>query len=170
MECKSSERFPGWIHGYQVDKITIRVSSVWSCLVIHTDPDNMNTSKNTLNESDFTNSTDSIVGDDTMIKYYEAFHAYRKKKATIDVHDLLYAMRTAGGNPTESELQDIKNKLDDGCGEITFDDFCQAMRETLQDGGDEESFYKETFRTFGKDNDGCIPPEEMRFVFQFLGV
>ena len=35
---------------------------------------------------------------------------------------------------------------------------------------DEETFYKETFRTFGKDKDGCIPAEEMIFVFQHLGV
>lgn len=127
-------------------------------------------SKTTLtDESEFTVSSESVGGDDTLNNYYEAFHMYRKKKPTIDVHDLLYAMRTAGANPTESELQDIKNKLDDGSGEITFNDFCRAMTEAVVE-GDEETFYKETFRTFGKDNDGCITPEEMRFIFQFLGV
>ena len=70
-----------------------------------------------------------------------------------------------------SELysKDIKNLLDDGSGEITFGDFCTVMDgRTLE--VDEEIFYKETFRTFGKDQDGCIPADEMVFVFQHLGV
>ena len=43
------------------------------------------------------------------------------------------------------------------------------MEETNQE-SDDETFFKETFRTFSKDEEGCIPPEEMRFVFQYLGV
>ena len=66
-------------------------------------------------------------------------------------------------------IKDIKNKLDDGSGEITFTNYCFAMEEQNPD-NDEEAFYKETFRTFSKDKDGCIPPDEMRFVFQYLGV
>ena len=38
--------------------------------------------------------------------YFEAFIMFRTKmKPTISVNDLLSAMRTAGANPTESELQ-----------------------------------------------------------------
>ena len=65
--------------------------------------------------------------------------------------------------------QDIKNNYDDGSGEITFHQFCEAMEDTNQE-SDDETFFKETFRTFSKDEEGCIPPEEMRFVFQYLGV
>ena len=70
---------------------------------------------------------------------------------------------------SELYTKDIKNLLDDGSGEITFGDFCTVMDgRTLE--VDEETFYKETFRTFGKDQDGCIPADEMIFVFQHLGV
>ena len=38
--------------------------------------------------------------------YFESFLMFRTKmKPTISVNDLLSAMRTAGANPTESELQ-----------------------------------------------------------------
>ena len=33
---------------------------------------------------------------------------------------------------------------------------------------DLESGYKETFRVFSKDNDGCVPAAEIRFVLQNL--
>ena len=126
-------------------------------------------SKTSLIESEFTSSTDSLTTDDNLSCYYQAFHMYRTGKPTISPNDLLKAMRCAGSNPTEQELQDIKNKLDDGSGEISFNDFCKLMI-GLQKEHDEESLYKETFRTFHKDSDGCIPSQEMKFVFEHLGV
>ena len=36
------------------------------------------------------------------------------------------------------------------------------------DNVDLESVYKETFRVFSKDNDGCVPAAEIRFVLQNL--
>ena len=126
-------------------------------------------SKISLYDSEFTNSTDSLTTDDTMSCYYQAFHMFRASKPTISPNDLLKAMRCAGANPTEQELQDIKNKLDDGSGEITFNDFCKVMT-GLQKELDEEALYRETFRTFHKDSDGCIPSQEIKFVFEHLGV
>ena len=38
-------------------------------------------------------------------------------------------MRRAGDNPTEVEVNDITNRLDDGTGHITIDDFCDIMAE-----------------------------------------
>ena len=102
-------------------------------------------SKISLNESEHTNSTNSLTTDDILSCYYEAFHTFRKNKSTISPNDLLGAMRCAGANPTEQELQDIKNKLDDGSGEIVFNDFCKVMVRIVKD-NDEETFYKETFR------------------------
>ena len=126
-------------------------------------------SKISLYDSEFTNSTDSLTTDDTMSCYYQAFHMFRTSKPTISPNDLLKAMRCAGANPTEQELQDIKNKLDDGSGEIAFNDFCKVMT-GLQKELDEEALYRETFRTFHKDSDGCIPSQEIKFVFEHLGV
>ena len=126
-------------------------------------------SKISLNESELTTSTESLTTDDALSCYYQAFHMFRKSKPTISPNDLLKAMRCAGSNPTEQELQDIKNKLDDGSGEIAFTDFCKLML-GLHKEQDEEALYKETFRTFHKDSDGCIPSQEMKFVFEHLGV
>ena len=126
-------------------------------------------SKISLNESEFTSSTDSLTTDDALSCYYQAFHLFRTSKPTISPNDLLKAMRCAGSNPTEQELQDIKNELDDGSGEITFNDFSKLMI-GLQREHDEEALYKETFRTFHKDSDGCIPSQEIKFVFEHLGV
>ena len=33
---------------------------------------------------------------------------------------------------------------------------------------DDENGYKETFRVFSKDEDGCIHPDEIKFVLQHL--
>ena len=126
-------------------------------------------SKISLNESECTGSTFSLTTDDLLSCYYEAFHVFRKNKSSISPNDLLGAMRCAGANPTEQELQDIKNTLDDGSGEIIFNDFCKVMLRIDRE-NDEETFYKETFRTFSKDSDGCIPSREMKFVFEHLGV
>ena len=54
----------------------------------------------------------------------------------ISTHALLPAMRRAGTNPTEVEVHDILNKIDDGSGVITFEDFCSVLHD------------KEHFKTF----------------------
>ena len=65
-----------------------------------------NLSKCSLYESEATIGPGSMMEeDDTESCYFEAFHMFTTKKPTISVNDLLYAMRTAGANPTESELQ-----------------------------------------------------------------
>ena len=67
---------------------------------------NKNLSKCSLYESEATIDHGSMMEeDDTESCYFEAFQMFTTKKPTISVNDLLYAMRTAGANPTESELQ-----------------------------------------------------------------
>ena len=50
-------------------------------------------------------STFSMLTDQINMCYYEAFNMYRNKKGNVDTSQLMPAMRTAGANPTESELQ-----------------------------------------------------------------
>ena len=93
-------------------------------------------------------------------------------------------MRRAGQNPTESEVQDMINKIDDGTASLAFEDFCLLLREKSKE-TDPETLFKDTFRVFSKDEEGeelneifteteknippgCIPAEEMKFVLQFL--
>ena len=41
----------------------------------------------------------------------------------FSIQALQYAMRRAGQNPTDVEVQDIINKIDDGSGTLNVDDF-----------------------------------------------
>ena len=102
--------------------------------------------------------------------YREAFTLFDwNKNGRVPYSYLLDAMRRAGANPTESEVQDIVNKLEMNNDALTADDFCRIMLEVNQE-VDTESSYKETFRAFSKDEDGCIPAEEVKFVLKLLPV
>ena len=62
-------------------------------------------------------------------------------------------MRRAGQNPTESEVQDMINKIDDGTASLSFVDFCLLMSEKTKE-MDPETHFKDTFRVFSKDEEG----------------
>ena len=48
-----------------------------------------------------------------------------------------------------------------------YENICVELFTYIQN-VDLESGYKETFRVFSKDNDGCVPAAEIRFVLQNL--
>ena len=62
-------------------------------------------------------------------------------------------MRRAGQNPTDVEVQDLINKIDDGSGTLDFTDFCLVMKEKTKE-LDSETHFKDTFRVFSKDEEG----------------
>ena len=71
--------------------------------------------------------------------------------------ELHAAMRRAGQNPTEAEVQDMINEVDvDGSGYLEFPEFCMMMHKKLND-SDQENELKEVFRVFGKDETGEDP-------------
>ena len=74
-----------------------------------------------------------------------------------------------GLNPTESEVHDVLNRLEDGSGVITFEEFCEVMLRKTKD-VDQEICYKQAFRVFYKDSSGCVPAEELKFVLSNLMV
>ncbi|XP_023325721.1 calmodulin [Eurytemora carolleeae] len=76
-------------------------------------------------------------------------------------------MRRAGQNPTDVEVQDLLNNIDNGSGTIDFEDFLVVMREKVRE-IDLEIHFKDTFRVFSKDEDGCIPADELKFVMNHL--
>ena len=59
------------------------------------------------------------------------------------------------------------NKIDDGSATLDFKDFCLVIKEKIMD-MDTETHFKDTFRVFSKDEEGCIPAHEMKFVLQHL--
>ena len=69
------------------------------------------------------------------------------------LQELQYAMRRAGQNPTDVEVQDLINKIDDGSGTLDFSDFCLVIKEKTKE-LDSETHFKDTFRVFSKDEEG----------------
>ena len=67
--------------------------------------------------------------------------------------DLQSALRRAGQNPTESEVQDMINKIDDGTDSLSFEDFCLLLGEKSKE-MDLKTHFKDTFRVFSKDEEG----------------
>ena len=88
-------------------------------------------------------------------------------------------MRRAGHNPTDIEVLDIINKIDNETGGLDFEvndghcqyddndrsmqEFCYVMQDISKD-EDLETGYKETFRVFSKDEEGCITADEIMLV------
>ena len=56
--------------------------------------------------------------------------------------DLQSALRRAGQNPTESEVQDMINKIDDGSASLAFADFCLLIGEKAKE-LDPETHFKD---------------------------
>ena len=83
------------------------------------------------------------------------------------MQELQYAMRRAGHNPTDVEVQDMVNKVDDGSGTMDLKDFLFVLKEKEKE-MDNETHFKDTFKVFSKDHEGCISAEEMKFVLQHL--
>ena len=105
---------------------------------------------------------------ETRVGYHEAFQCFDwNRNGKISQGSLQNAMRRAGINPTDVEVHDMINKIDDGSGVLTFEMFCKVMLEKVEE-NDPETNYKESFRVFGKDEEGCIPAEELKFVLTNL--
>jgi len=106
---------------------------------------------------------------DELAAFKAAFDMFDKNQdGTISTKELHAAMRRAGQNPTEAEVQDMINEVDvDGSGYLEFPEFCMMMHKKLND-SDQENELKEVFRVFGKDETGCITAEELKFVLTHL--
>ncbi|XP_059090229.1 neo-calmodulin-like [Tigriopus californicus] len=106
---------------------------------------------------------------DELEAFKSAFDMFDKNQdGTISTKELHAAMRRAGQNPTEAEVQDMINEVDvDGSGYLEFPEFCLMMHKKLNE-GDQENDLKEVFRVFGKDETGCITADELKFVLTHL--
>jgi len=100
--------------------------------------------------------------------YKAAFDAFDwNHSGRISYGSLQDAMRRAGQNPTDIEVSDLINNIHDGSGTLEFKIFCKIMTDRARD-IDLELGYKECFRVFSKDDEGCIPAEEIKFVLMHL--
>ncbi|CAG9826570.1 unnamed protein product [Diabrotica balteata] len=114
--------------------------------------------------------TEYGLSEDQVAEFKEAFMLFDKDEdGTITMAELGVVMRSLGQRPTETELRDMVNEVDqDGNGTIEFNEFLQMMSKKMKDADGEEEL-KEAFRVFDKNNDGLISSNELRHVMTSLG-
>ncbi|XP_031353269.1 calmodulin-A-like isoform X2 [Photinus pyralis] len=114
--------------------------------------------------------TEYGLSEDQVAEFKEAFMLFDKDEdGTITMAELGVVMRSLGQRPTETELRDMVNEVDqDGNGTIEFNEFLQMMSKKLKEADCEEEL-REAFRVFDKNNDGLISSNELRHVMTSLG-
>ena len=94
------------------------------------------------------------IKEEARVAFQEAFHCFDwNRNGKISHGSLQCAMRRAGINPTDVEVHDMINKIDNGSGVLDFEDFLLVMAEKNRE-TDIELHFKDTFRAFSKDEDG----------------
>ncbi|XP_054286889.1 calmodulin-beta-like isoform X1 [Macrosteles quadrilineatus] len=108
--------------------------------------------------------------EDQVAEFKEAFMLFDKDEdGTITMAELGVVMRSLGQRPSETELRDMVNEVDqDGNGTIEFNEFLQMMSKKMK-GAEGEDELREAFRVFDKNNDGLISSTELRHVMTNLG-
>ncbi|CAB0018333.1 unnamed protein product [Nesidiocoris tenuis] len=114
--------------------------------------------------------TEYGLSEDQVAEFKEAFMLFDKDEdGAITMAELGVVMRSLGQRPTETELRDMVNGVDqDGNGSIEFNEFLQMMSKKMK-GAEGEDELREAFRVFDKNNDGLISNSELRHVMTNLG-
>ncbi|KAG5329287.1 CALMB protein, partial [Acromyrmex charruanus] len=116
------------------------------------------------------NSKSMVTNNSVISEFKEAFMLFDKDEdGTITMAELGVVMRSLGQRPSETELRDMVNEVDqDGNGTIEFNEFLQMMSKKMKS-ADGEDELREAFRVFDKNNDGLISSKELRHVMTNLG-
>merc|ERR1712122_474547 len=90
--------------------------------------------------------------EEQIAEFKEAFSLFDKDgDGTITTKELGTVMRSLGQTPTEAELHDMINEVDnDGSGTIDFAEFLSLMSKKMKDADSEEELM-EAFKVFDKD-------------------
>jgi calmodulin len=93
----------------------------------------------------------------------------------ITTQELGTVMRSLDQNPTEAELADLINEVNngyvnaDGYSTIDFDSFVNIMARKMKD-TDSEDEILEAFKAFDKDGNGFVSADELRHIMHNLGL
>jgi Ca2+-binding EF-hand superfamily protein len=88
---------------------------------------------------------------------------------TIELHELQQVMRKLGQNPSEADLIDMINTVDDnGDNEIDFEEFLILMKSRIGE-RDPEKELKDAFAVFDTDGSGSICRKELKRLMKKLG-
>jgi calmodulin len=89
----------------------------------------------------------------------------------ISAEDLQIVIQSLGGNPRESEIQEMIHEVDeDGKGTISFDEFLKIMARKSKTENDEDEDLKEAFAIFDMDGNGFVTAQEMQQVMSNFGI
>merc|ERR1711888_303156 len=95
-----------------------------------------------------------------------------KKVDFLSADDLGEIMRAMGFRPTEEELKELLEEIDeDGSGEIEIGEFCQLCATFLVEDPDMETMkreLKDAFRIYDKEGEGFITMETLRGLISEL--
>ena len=125
------------------------------------------------NPNDATNARP--LTDEQISEFKQAFSLFDKDgDGAITSKELGTVMQLLGQSPTETELQDMINEVDDdGNGTIDFTEFLNMMARKMQDTDSDDDEYnmalKEAFKVFDKDGKGFISAADVKQVMASLG-
>lgn len=102
-------------------------------------------------------------------RFKNAFNLFDKDgDGTVRSREVGTVMRALGLNPTESEVNDLVNEVDEGNGLIDFPEFLVIMARKGDDENDAEEL-RESFENFDKDGTGKISMESFREIVTTMG-
>ena len=103
-------------------------------------------------------------------EFKEVFALFDKDgDGTITKNELCTVMQSLGQDPTDQDLDDMINEIDqDGNGEIDFDEFLVLMAMNTQD-LTEDAIIVKGFSVFDVDDDGFITIDDLRTMMMSLG-
>nr|CAH7757552.1 unnamed protein product [Callosobruchus chinensis] len=114
--------------------------------------------------ADFREEKDELANltEDELAELRETFEMFDKQGVGyITTEELGNVMRAMGQNPTEAELQDMIDEVDqDGNGVIDFEEFCSMMVTKYKTNFSDEDI-KQAFNVLDTDGKGFITPQEL---------
>ncbi|XP_075241919.1 neo-calmodulin-like [Convolutriloba macropyga] len=112
------------------------------------------------------------LSEEEVSEYQTAFSLFDEDgDGTITTKELGTIMRQLGMNPSEAELQEMVDEVDeDGNGEIDFDEFLSMMMKKMKE-TDHEEDYRQAFQKFADVHSGgyYVSPESLKKVMASLG-
>lgn len=111
-----------------------------------------------------------VLPADLVVLYQDAFATLDTDNDGIITTKLLGPLlRHCGENPSEAEIQDMVNEVDnDASGNILFPNFLCLMSKKFSENNAEDEI-REAFRVFDSDGNGFINRRELRAVMMNLG-
>jgi calmodulin len=109
--------------------------------------------------------TDSLP-DEKVHECKEVFQLFDEDQdGAITTKELGYVLRALGLNPTQSELQEMVNEVDqDGSGKIELKEFLELYAEKAKSPPDTEEDLVEALKIFDKEGFGRVAAGELKYV------